>query len=306
MLEIRRNIYRLLLEPRSASLDPDYWDTTHDLFDRLLLPRSDPSQLPTKEIRRYAGIGSSYNNDWWPEDDEGHSDDGLVGPVKVTASDKSKIQAKWEKKQEILKQIRDDIDAAKQRTPAILRTNRQIYNEASTILYSELQLVVRPGDTLTEDATDFVKGSPYVWRHFPSDGFGRKNATGETIYGTREMTGAMNPHVFKRFQRVRYEADFGYRETDFPPIFIDIDLQIPDWEEAQMITHLKSATAYDLTPIQVVQEFVNLMSNSPRIEHLEVALGVQLEPDYGSGDESWGEDESDVHMDLKHGRRTRH
>ena len=191
------------------------------------------------------------------------------------------------------------MDAAEQRTPAILQTNRQIYNEASSVLYSELQLVVRPGYALTEATVAFVKGPEDVWRHLPSDGFGRKNATGQTIYDKSEMDGAMEPHVFKRFQRVRYEAAFDFRETECTPlIFIDRDFQISNKEEAKLITHLKSATACHLAPFQIVQDFVNLISESPRIEHLEVALGVVPGPDFGSGDESEGE--SWVHEDLKH------
>ena len=112
------------------------------------------------------------------------------------------------------------MDAAEQRTPAILQTNRQIYNEASSVLYSELQLVVRPGDALTEATVAFVKRSEDVWRHLPSDGFGRKNATGQTIYDKSEMDGAMEPHFFKRFQRVRYEVAFDFRETECTPLIL--------------------------------------------------------------------------------------
>ena len=298
MLEIRRNIYRLLLlEPRSASLDPDHWAMTHGRFYDLLTPYSDPSK-PSTIYTEFAGISSSYRNNGWSDDDASGFDE--LGPIKPTASDQRNIQVKWDRKQELLKEIADGMDAAKQRTPAILQTNRQIYNEASSVLYSELQLVVRPGDALTEVSEAFVKGSEDVWRHLPSEGFGRKNATGQTIYDTSEMKGAMEPHVFKRFQRVRYEAEFEYRETDSAPhIFIDRESRISNREETRLITHLKSATACNLAPVQIVQEFVNLIKNSPRIEHLEVALGVQLEPDFGSGDESWGP-ESDVHLDPKH------
>ena len=295
---MRRNIYRLLLlEPRSASLDPDHWDMTHSRFYTLLMPCSDPSNLSTR-YTEFAGVGSSYRNDGWSDDDASEFDE--FGPMKPTASDQRNIQAKWNKKQELLKEIADGMDAAKQRTPAILQANRQIYNEASSVLYSELELVVRPGDTLTEATEASVKGSEDVWRHHPSDGFGRKNATGRTIYDTSEMKGAMEPHVFRRFQRVRYEVEFEYGETDSDlHVFIDRNFRISNKEEVRLITHLKSATAGKLAPVQIVQDFVNLISKSPRIEHLEVALGVQLEPDFGSGDESWGY-ESDVRLDLKH------
>ena len=277
MLKIRRKIYRLLLlEPQSASLDPGHWHTIHGLFSSLLLPFSDPSQLSTE-------FSSSYHKDWFPDDDASDFDD--LSLIRATASDRRILQVKWEKKQKILKQIRDDMHAAEQRTPTILQTNRQIYNEASSVLYSELQLVVRPGDALTGITVAFVKRSDYVWRHLPSDGFGRKNATGQTIYDKSERGGAMEPHVFKRFQRVRYEADFEFRETCCA--------------RQLFITHLKSATDCHLAPFQIVQEFVKLISNSPRIEHLEVALGVELEPDFGSGDGSF-EGESWAHEDLKH------
>lgn len=106
------------------------------------------------------------------------------------------------------------------RTPAILQTNRQIYNETSKMLYSELQLVVRPGNaprkyTLKSfEKSNVVQGSNTVWRHPPFSGFGRRNANGLTIYNGPQGKGDLEPHVFTQFERLCYQADFNFRGYD--------------------------------------------------------------------------------------------
>lgn len=88
-----------------------------------------------------------------------------------------------------------DQERTVQRFPAILRANRQIYSEASSLLYTGLQVRLQPGDFLCMNAgKDVVKASG-IWRHNPLHGIGTTNQSGQTIYATPELDGFMEPHV---------------------------------------------------------------------------------------------------------------
>ena len=170
-----------------------------------------------------------------------------------------------------------------ERHPAILQANRQIYNEASSILYSELQLVVKPGDTELKYYTSVVKGQvpSAVWRHLPSHGLGRKNVNGLTEYNERDMSGAMEPHVFTRFERVRYEADFDFQQDGAAPwMNIEKDLQISAEDESRVIAYFNDPNACRLPAAQIIQHFVTLISRSPLVATLEFAFSVKFPADF--------------------------
>ncbi|KAF6232402.1 hypothetical protein HO173_009507 [Letharia columbiana] len=89
-----------------------------------------------------------------------------------------------------------------QRFPAILRTNRQIYSEASPLLYRELNMRLQPGDVLCmKSGKDIVKASERVWRHNPLQDTGVLKPNGLTNYAEPELDGVMEPHVLARFKK---------------------------------------------------------------------------------------------------------
>lgn len=188
----------------------------------------------------------------------------------------------------------------RQRTPAILQTNSQIYKEASFILYSELQLVVRPGNTLmnfrgdddnqTQRYVDGVEvGTMRVWRHLPYHGFGHKVSSNEAVDGlviytecarevTTELQVEIEPHVFARFQRVRYEAYFNFQHDGdhWPPLYyIGNDPDEQHRSKSQFFTYIKDATACQFSAVSSIQQFVSLLSKSPIVSDLEVALTIR-------------------------------
>ncbi|KAF4630165.1 hypothetical protein G7Y89_g7981 [Cudoniella acicularis] len=122
------------------------------------------------------------------------------------------IQTTWNKASEIFVESgvleeSDDETCLEQRHLSILRINRQIYSETSSLLYSELRLLVKPGDIfcLRPDG-DLCRPSKKVWRHNPLYGIGHKSVNGDQIYNTPKMDGLLEPHVFTRFQNVEIQA----------------------------------------------------------------------------------------------------
>ncbi|KAE9376241.1 hypothetical protein N431DRAFT_435657 [Stipitochalara longipes BDJ] len=60
--------------------------------------------------------------------------------------------------------------------PTILRANKQIYSEASSLLYTEGIIVLEAGDIVCLSRTPLdIFGAPYhgAWRHNPLNGSGR-------------------------------------------------------------------------------------------------------------------------------------
>lgn len=105
--------------------------------------------------------------------------------------------------------VDEEIDV--RRFPAILRANRQIYSEASSLLYTELNMHLQPGDVLCmKIGKDIVKASERLWRHNPLQGIGSTNPSGQTAYATPELNGVMEPHVLARFKKTTFELDFNW------------------------------------------------------------------------------------------------
>ena len=173
---------------------------------------------------------------------------------------------------------------------AILRTNRQIYNEASGLLHSNLTVNVTA----------------------PSKDVSFTNTKGHTIYKSLPLDGAVEPHVFARFEKISYVAEFIFECNDAAPSFhVNDDSSINDEDAAKFISFLTTArdttqwfedpipgrsfdngrrdTLQDVADItissvsvthpstaDIIQNFVDLLSNSPLIRRLEFILDVSV------------------------------
>lgn len=130
-----------------------------------------------------------------------------------------------------------------------------------------------------------MKGISAVWRHLPSHSFGRKNANGLTEYSEGDRNGVMEPHVFTRFRRVSYEADFNFfQDGSASCVYIKEDLQISVKDESRVIAYLNDPKARRLPAVQIIQQFVTLLSKSPLIAILEFALSIEFRADPGIDD----------------------
>ena len=210
--------------------------------------------------------------------------------------------------------VSDEKEKDIKRHLAILRTNRQIYNEASALLHSDLTIVVQPGDTLTDTPGNaIVKRSEKLWRHAPSNRLPSTKFNGQTVYTTPSLDGVLEPHVFAQFEKISFFGDFEfYLDRDAPSLHINDDLRASAKDErmfASYLTAVKNITRWCENPLptgradnglretlqdvaditisrvvitqpsvaDVVQKFVDLLSVSPVIRHLEFILDVEVE-----------------------------
>lgn len=220
---------------------------------------------------------------------------------------------------------------------AILSTNRQIYNEASALLYSDLTINVNPADAVTHiHGNTFAKQTAKVWRHDPSKGFGLTNTKGQTTYKSFSLDGSLEPHVFSRFETISYHATFSF-DGDFraPTFYINDDLSVRAEDAAKFSSYLttakgttrwyevpvpgrpldngpretcedvadvtlSSSTVADPSTAEILQKFVDLLSNSPLICNLEFVLNLQVHRRRQIKDFNMDfDDESDLEEDEK-------
>ena len=201
-----------------------------------------------------------------------------------------------------------------QRHLAILRTNRQIYNEASTLLHSNLTIEVVSGDALTDEPGNaIVKPSKKVWRNAPFPGPRSTNVNGQPVYEGPLLDGSLEPHVFARFERIRYVGEFDLLcDYAAPRLYVDDDLSVRGTDADGLLAYFntsKSTTRWFEDPLPdgrsdkglretlndvaditisratvtkpsivagIIQKFVDLLSSSLFVRHLEIVLDVQV------------------------------
>ena len=196
---------------------------------------------------------------------------------------------------------REDMDLDIRRHPDILRTNRQIYSEASSILYSELRVNLQSGDVLCIKAgKDITKASERVWRHNPLDGIGTTNGTGHTVYSKPRLDGVMEPHVLARFKKIAFEWDINWEADTLdaegcdaekdqtrggkyimqhgvaPSLFVHENMRVDTQDEAELLAFYRHST--------VIHQLVKILSNSPDIVSLEISFEFAVLVRYGT---SW-------------------
>jgi len=171
--------------------------------------------------------------------------------------------------------------------PAILRTNRQINIEAASLLYREGVLTLEAADVFylarIPFASDFGPPRPVVRRVL-------NEAHGETVHvlpapsycgGWRSnplneqsiiiMGGKMDPHVFARFQKVRFDACFNYEYAGIiGPRFDRLTQTLKEIDVQRYRQLLRTST--------VMKDFAELISKSRVIKVLEISLEVQMMP----------------------------
>lgn len=97
------------------------------------------------------------------------------------------------------------------RSPAILRTNRQIYNEASSLFYSELRVYLQPGDVVwMAIGKDIVKPRKTQWTFNALDDTLHPDLSGSTLHPKPEADAVMGPHVLAQFKNITFETDFSW------------------------------------------------------------------------------------------------
>lgn len=188
-----------------------------------------------------------------------------------------------------------------QRCTAVLRTNRQIYNEASTLLYSSLVMHVKPGDVMFSETWDgIVKPSHDIWQSWPAR-LGDKNPIEQDGYNrSRNLGGTMEPRAFARFERVAFNVNLdlidGCMEEipEWPTLFVDHTFYTSREDEDSLIARL-NGEGTKLPPFSsIFQQLVDVLVGSPYIRHLDISLSVEVEAafDIDSEDEEEDDEES--------------
>ena len=177
----------------------------------------------------------------------------------------------------------DDLDLSIRRYPNILRINRQIYSEASSILYSELRVNLQPGDVLCmKTGKDIAKASEKVWRHNPLDGIGTTDETGQTVYSKPRLDGVMEPHVLAHFKKFAFELDINWEveldqrlrenhtvQPSVPPsLFVHENMTVDPQDEANLLAFYRKST--------LIHQLVKILSNSPDIVSLHVSFDFRV------------------------------
>jgi len=242
-LEIRQEIYRYLLIP-------------HEKF--CLVPVVAPD---------LSSLSKDPEDEWVDEDSEMEDDDDDNIYDLLGGDGRQYIMGE----EAVLFSAKDFEESRKH--PAILRVNHQIYFEASSVLYSEGTLVIEPGDifclTNTRKPLKFGDRNENPWRHNPLKGVGKLNEKGQTIYNTPAMGGLMEPHVFARFQKITFDANFDFLSTQHIEMWINDETFVVNPEDAANFRKiLRSST--------IIKDFVKIISNSPKINSLKIFLEVEL------------------------------
>lgn len=216
------------------------------------------------------------------------------------------------------KQVSRKIDSQKgmriKRHLAILRTNRQIYNEASTLLHSNLIIEIESGDAFTDEPGNaIVEPSKKVWRHAPLPRPSSTNVNGEPVYEGPFLDGSLEPHTFARFERIRYLGEFDLDfENAAPRLYVDDNFRVRATDADGLLSYFKTSksttrwfedplpdrrsdnglreTLTDVADISIssvtvikpsivagiIQRFVDLLSSSLFVRHLEIFLNVEV------------------------------
>ncbi|KAJ8068142.1 hypothetical protein OCU04_003713 [Sclerotinia nivalis] len=197
-------------------------------------------------------------------------------------------QEKWETGSE-------DTDFEEYRMcPEILRVNKQIHEEASSVLFTEGTVVVNSNDLFFLSNKSLRWGSIYgytPWRHNPLTAVAKRLPGGTIQYDKEYLGGWMEPHIFAKFQKVLFDCALEDEHTEGIQFFLDIDTWKLDSED---VTKFRNY----LGTLTFVKDFVKLISKSQVINKLTVNLLVEITADTKLDAESLDEDDEDAVKEM--------
>lgn len=161
------------------------------------------------------------------------------------------------------------------RHTAILRTNRQISLEASSLMYSDLHMVLRPRDLVEFGSrTDIFIPSESIWRHQPWEDSFTASSSGRTIYDGPERSGPIEPYVFSRFRKIIFDPNFDLDRSNLdehpPPFRVGPDMTVPPEDEKALVLYVKRS--------RIIENLARLLARSDFISELTLILSVKIHP----------------------------
>ena len=166
------------------------------------------------------------------------------------------------------------------RFPAILCTNHQIYNEASSFFFATLQLHLAPA---------YVLG-------LALNSTSNASAPGSMLNPMLNLDGAMTPDTLAPFKRITFDIDFSFQFTwpvealeaalnsrksekntsllsnTMPMLFVNENLTVDPDAAAKLLAFYKRSS--------VIRHFVNIVSNFPGLTRLVITLHASVFANY--------------------------
>ena len=163
-----------------------------------------------------------------------------------------------------------DPDEKTHRYPSILRTNRRIHAEASSVLYKELTIIIRLeglryGEELQVDANRIVdtNGNGRLGQYHTTYGARSERPKWEENYRSHGLNGFMQPQIFARFHRIKLDARFNFDILDLYGSLDDPDVEIT-------LEHLS------MGPAPLMQQYMAMLSRLPVVHQLSVRMQIYL------------------------------
>lgn len=194
-----------------------------------------------------------------------------------------------------------DDEGEVQRYPAILRANHQIYNEASTLLYSHLVMEVRPGDFMVADPWDGVMclgGGAWGSSIVPQVGI-ESPVEGSVQMVSPRLVGTMEQHVFAKFEKISVVADLSFIDMGeggaqfWPTFFVDDNFRTSRDDEELFVARLKGEGSERPPVSNLVQHFVDVLVQSAYVSQLDITLKFRVDAAFDIDSEEEEDDDDD-------------
>ena len=156
---------------------------------------------------------------------------------------------------------------------AILGTCRQVYAEASPLLYSMVEVIIPPKDVvdlnveeeIIEKSADAKRIRLDFLRHFRDPDYT------EGIFQTLGLASLFDCAAFSRVERIFFHADYNFSLIkDSPSLYIDSNFQTYPNNEAEFISFIKRT--------RTVENLVSLLATLPRLNQLRFTLDIKVKP----------------------------
>lgn len=151
---------------------------------------------------------------------------------------------------------------------------------------------------------DIVKPSKSIWKHNPRLGLGTKQPDGTVVYSSPDMGRLLEPHIFARFKRIRFELDLPLEEqwdseSDEHDFITFYGIRI--YDNFTFDPENLQAFKTFLRQTNILLDFATIMARSPKLTELSINLLVQPMPDHDviDSDDEEAEEEFTKASDLK-------